>query len=139
MVYAAFFFGQGGWLTSYGMVRARDRARRMGLTADCFDYDDLSGATAALAAHVKDRIALVGYSLGCTTVTWLQHEQPIDLVLCVAASSFGQNHPIIHKNTKRSVLWRGSGALSDAGAIWVLMSSMRSTAARICGWTSRRR
>jgi hypothetical protein len=39
----------------------------------------------------------------------------VDLLLAVAESSLGNNHPIKRENTRRSVLWYGPDFLSNAG------------------------
>jgi hypothetical protein len=61
------------------------------------------------------KIALVGYSLGNTTTTYLQRHLPVDLLLAISESSLGRNRPIKKENTKRSVLWYGPDVLSNAG------------------------
>jgi hypothetical protein len=61
------------------------------------------------------KIALVGYSLGNTTATYLQRHLAVDLLLAISESSLGGNHPIKKENTKRSVLWYGPDMLSNAG------------------------
>lgn len=116
-VYAAFIRGQGGALTSPGMDQMAAQAHAAGIAADVFDYEDVRGIEDAIAAKHDDgtAIAVVGYSLGVSTATYLQTSYPFDLVLCIAASSFGQNYPIDKKRTRRSVLWRGPEPLSNAG------------------------
>lgn len=115
--YAVFFLGQGGYLFSWGMPWIASSARSNGIAADVFAYSDITAAMAAITQHwsVGDKIALIGYSLGCTTATWIQTRRPIDLVCCIAESTYGQNHPINKQNTKRSVLWHGDDPLSSAG------------------------
>src|SRR5262249_5396885 len=61
------------------------------------------------------KIALVGYSLGNTTATYLQRHLAVDLLLAIAESSLGRNHPIMKEHTKRSVLWYGPDTLSNRG------------------------
>jgi hypothetical protein len=115
--YSAFFLGQGGYLFSWGIPLLESGARKLGLATDVFSYTDLKPAWANIVRKRKDgyKIALVGYSLGNTTATYLQRHLAVDLLLAIAESSLGRNHPIEKKNTKRSVLWYGPDMLSNAG------------------------
>ena len=114
-VWAGFFFGQFGAIASMGVVYMASQARKLDIATDTFNYGEVARAAARLdqmrAAGYK--IALVGYSLGNTTTTYLQLDRDVDLLLAVAMSTLGANHPI--RRAKRSVLWRGSGVLSSAG------------------------
>src|SRR5208283_3642837 len=71
-VYAAFIRGQGGALTSPGMDAMAAQARSAGIAADVFDYEDVAGIEAAIAARHDEYTALtgIGYSLGGSTVTY---------------------------------------------------------------------
>jgi hypothetical protein len=115
--YVAFFLGQGGYLFSWGIPRLEWEARRLGLATDIFRYSDVAAAWTNIVRRRKDgyRIALVGYSLGNTTATYLQRHLPVDLLLAISESSLGRNHPINKENTRRSVLWYGPDMLSNAG------------------------
>jgi len=115
--YAAFFLGQGGYLFSWGIPLLESEARKLGLATDVFSYTDVRPAWTSIVRKRKDgyKIALVGYSLGNTTTTYLQRHLAVDLLLAIAESSLGRNHPIEKKNTKRSVLWYGPDMLSNAG------------------------
>jgi hypothetical protein len=115
--YVAFFLGQGGYLFSWGIPLLESEARRLGLATDVFSYTDLKPAWTNIVRKRKDgyKIALVGYSLGNTTTTYLQRYLAVDLLLAIAESSLGRNHPIEKKNTRRSVLWYGPDRLSNAG------------------------
>jgi hypothetical protein len=115
--YVAFFLGQGGYLFSWGIPLLESEARKIGLATDVFRYTDVNAASAEIVRRRKDgyKIALVGYSLGNTTATYLQRYLTIDLLLAISESSLGRNHPIKKKNTKRSVLWYGPDMLSNAG------------------------
>jgi hypothetical protein len=115
--YAAFFLGQGGYLFSWGIPQLESEARKLGLATDVFSYTDVNAAWTNIVRRRKDgyKIALVGYSLGNTTATWLQQHLAVDLLLAIAESSLGQNHPVEKKNTRRAVLWYGSDTLSSAG------------------------
>lgn len=115
--YAAFFTGQGGVVTSGGVPALAEIARQLGFVAEVFAYDDYENAEEMLK-HTSEggaKVAAVGYSLGCTTVTYLGTLQKLDLALCVAESVFAQNHKIDHANVKRSVLFHGPDWLSSAG------------------------
>lgn len=115
--YAAFFTGQGGTITSGGVPTLAEIARQIGFDADVYPYDDYqsSGAKLKSAAEAGAKTAAIGYSLGCTTVTYLGTLQKLDLAVCVAESIFAQNHKIDHANVKRSVLFHGPDWLSSAG------------------------
>ena len=115
--YAAFFLGQGGYLFSWGIPLLESGARKLGLATDVFSYTDLKPAWTNIVRKRNDgyKIALVGYSLGNTTATYLQRHLAVDLLLAISESSLGRNHPINKENTKRSVLWYGPDMLSNAG------------------------
>jgi hypothetical protein len=115
--YVAFFLGQGGYLFSWGIPLLEAEARKLGLATDVFSYTDVAAAWANIVRKRMDgyRIALVGYSLGNTTATYLQRHLQVDLLLAISESSLGRNHPIRKENTRRSVLWYGPDTLSNAG------------------------
>src|SRR5215831_10475571 len=116
-VYAAFFLGQGGYLFSWGIPLLESEARKLGLATDVFSYTDVRPAWTNIIRKRKDgyKIALVGYSLGNTTTTYLQRYLAVDLLLAISESSLGRNHPIKKENTRRSVLWYGPDMLSNGG------------------------
>ena len=123
--YAACFFGAGptgiwawgGAITSMGVWRTANRFRRLGIEAECFNFDQMQLAEARLttARKAKRPVGTLAYSLGNTAALWLQQYTPFNLVFSIADSELGRNYPINHANTKRSVLWRGPGTLSGAG------------------------
>jgi hypothetical protein len=115
--YVAFFMGQGGYVFSWGIPMLASRAHELGLEADIFHYYDLRAAWKKLARKKKQgyKVALVGYSLGNTTTTYIQKHVEIDLLLAIAQSSLGRNYRINKGSTKRSVLWWGPDFLSNAG------------------------
>ena len=123
--YAACFFGAGptgisawgGFITSAGIWRTANRLRRLGIEAECFNFDQTYLAEARLTAARNGHrpVGSLAYSLGNTAALWLQQYTAFNLVFSIADSQFGRNTPINHKNTKRSVLWHGPGALSSAG------------------------
>jgi hypothetical protein len=115
--YAAFFLGQGGYLFSWGIPYLASQARGLGMETDIFEYSDVKAAWAQVNRKKKDgyKIALVGYSLGNTTITYLQRYLEVDLLLAISESSLGRNHRIKKENTRRSVLWYGPDFLSNAG------------------------
>jgi hypothetical protein len=115
--YAAFFLGQGGYLFSWGIPALEREARKLGLATDVFSYTDVYPAWTNIVRKRKEgyKVALVGYSLGNTTATYLQSRVAVDLLLAISESSLGRNHPIKKQNTKRSVLWYGPDMLSNAG------------------------
>ncbi len=116
-VYAAFFLGQGGYLFSWGIPHLASEARKLGVETDVFTYSDVTSAWAKIVRRRNDgyKIALVGYSLGNTTATYLQQHLTVDLLLAISESSLGQNHRIQKENARRSVLWYGPDMLSNGG------------------------
>jgi hypothetical protein len=116
-VYVAFFLGQGGYLFSWGIPHLESEARKLGLATDVFSYSDVTTAWTNIVRKRNDgyKIALVGYSLGNTTATYLQRHLAVDLLLAISESSLGRNHPIKKEHVKRSVLWYGPDMLSNAG------------------------
>jgi hypothetical protein len=115
--YAAFFLGQGGYLFSWGIPYLAFQARALGMETDIFGYSDVRAAWTEIIRKKENgyKIALVGYSLGNTTITYLQRYLEVDLLLAISESSLGRNHPIKKENTRRSVLWYGPDFLSNAG------------------------
>jgi hypothetical protein len=113
-IYAAFFLGQGGYAFSMPFAAIAEKAKGGGIDVDVFSYSDISRAKTLLGLR-RDRRAVIGYSLGVTTATYLQTFISVDLLISVAASTLGENHIINHTNTKRSVLYRGTDFLSSAG------------------------
>ena len=115
--YAAFFLGQGGYWFSWGMPYLASQAQELGVETDIFEYSAVKEAWKRISQKKKDgyKIALVGYSLGNTTITYLQRYLVVDLLLAISESSLGRNHPINRINTRRSVLWYGPDFLSNAG------------------------
>lgn len=123
--YAACFFGAGptgiwawgGAITSIGVWRTANRLRRLGIEAECFNYNQTTLAstrmTTARTAHRP--VGMLAYSLGNTAALALQQQAPCDLLFSIADSQLGSNAPINHTLTKRSILWRGPGILSRAG------------------------
>jgi hypothetical protein len=120
---AALFFGQGGIITSPGIWQLANWIRKLGIDAQCFDY------TQVAAADTFGPELLYGYSLGVTSITFLQTMKPYQLVFAIAASEGAgrNNYPIHKKNTHRAVLWSGPGWLSDAdtGGGWDQVSYSR--------------
>jgi hypothetical protein len=115
--YAAFFLGQGGYWFSWGIPYLASQAQEFGMETEIFEYSAVKEAWKKIARKKTDgyKIALVGYSLGNTTITWLQRYLAVDLLLAISESSLGQNHQIKRENTRRSVLWYGPDFLSNAG------------------------
>lgn len=115
--YVAFFLGQGGYLFSWGIPYLAWQARELGMEADVFRYTEVKTAWKTISRKKAEgyKVALVGYSLGNTTATYLQRHLEVDLLLAIAESSLGRNHHVKKQNTKRSVLWYGPDFLSNAG------------------------
>jgi hypothetical protein len=115
--YAAFFLGLGDYLFSWGIPVLESEARKLGLATDVFKLTDVEPARTSIVRKRRDgyKIALVGFSLGNTTATYLQTQLAVDLLLAISESSLGDNHPIKKENTKRAVLWYGPDPLSNAG------------------------
>jgi hypothetical protein len=116
-VYAAFFMGQFGYAFSMPFAAIASQAKAKGIEIDVFAYTDIWKAKDALHDHAYAKCAVVGYSLGVTTATYLQTQMRVDLLLSIAASTLAgdNNHLVNHANTKRSILYRGTDFLSSAG------------------------
>ena len=112
-------YAWGGIITSYGVDRIVQRAAKMGIEGDAYNFNRIYDAGLELARKRQAGydLTLLGYSLGNTAATWLQLYGKFKLVQCIAESTYAgsNNHPINHANVARSVLWRGTGALSNAG------------------------
>ena len=119
----AWFLGQGGWLTSFPFGTLGQRVgASLGLNVRVFDYTEVDVAArwwtslqgASKAPQV--RYAAAGYSLGVTSATSLQEFFDVDLLVCVAASTYARanNRPVRHPQTKRSRLFYGDDVWSCA-------------------------
>jgi hypothetical protein len=127
--YLGCFYGQGpfwnlewgGSLTSPGITSLSSQARAIGFDSDCYTFGP-SGVRASIAKFTPlirngAPLCLLGYSLGVTSITYLQTIYPVRLLLALAGSSLGQNHAINRHNTERSVLWNNPDSfMSNAGA-----------------------
>jgi hypothetical protein len=99
----------GGWLTSPGITKLSSDAEVMGIESHCFQFDGTGVAQAEqliVPALRRGRpLIFGGYSLGVTSITYLQTLYPVALLLALAGSRLGQNSAINHRNCKRSVAW----------------------------------
>ena len=119
-VFCACFLGQGGYTFSMGMVLVAKKLRGIGAETQTFKYHEFELARAAIRRKRRDgyRVTAIGFSLGCTSATYLALTEPLDALLCIAESVYAgpNNHPVSNANVKRSVLWRNSTEkLSAAG------------------------
>ncbi len=107
----------GSVLLSWGIPHIAAQVAAIGVKVETFDYTDAELGLTRVKQFRKEgcKIALLGYSLGNTTTTYIQSLEPVDLLLGIAESEFGWNHPLNKKNTKRACLWYGPGLLSCAG------------------------
>lgn len=117
-VSCAVILGQGGWLTSAGIGVLGDRIADMDVHTQVFDYTDLRDIEAFMvdARNVGDKLAIVSYSLGNSTSTWLGEHDKIDLLCCIFESSLAANYPVDKANVAHSVLFIGQDFLSDANS-----------------------
>lgn len=108
--YVAIFMGQGGILFSSPMYGIANAVRRIGATADVYRYIDIAVAQARMDWFRRQGYAIagIGYSLGTSTLTYMQTTHPFNLVCCIAMSNLENVWPINHSMTRRSVLWHGS-------------------------------
>ncbi len=120
-VYVALFLGQGGYFFSLGMLLLASRIRATGAECDVYYYTEHEHAATIvrLRRGAGCRVALVGYSLGVSTVTYMQSPQgdnlPVDLLVALAPSTLAQNYRVDKGNSRLSVLWHGWDFLSSAG------------------------
>ena len=101
--YAACFFGAGptgiwawgGAITSVGVWRTANRLRRLGIEAECFNFDqsELADARLTAARNAKRPVSALAYSLGNTACLWLQEFRPFDLIFSIADFDAGPEHP----------------------------------------------
>jgi hypothetical protein len=122
---AAVFYGQGpiwnlgvgGILTSYGMKRLANALLAMGIQSACFNFNKIEPAMSWLAVCRKAGHPTLGYSysLGNTSLTYLQTLMHFDLVFCIAMSELAgrNNRPINKQHVKRACLVKGPGIMSD--------------------------
>lgn len=117
-VSCAVILGQGGWLTSAGIGVLAQRIAAMDVATQTFQYQDWVGAEAFVKARsaAGDKVAVVTYSLGGSTGTYLGTRDKIDLLICVFLSSLAENYPVNKANVAHSVLFIGQDFLSDANS-----------------------
>lgn len=109
-VFAAFFLGAGGALLSPGIVAMANAAHAAGIQTDVFDYHQYGTAAIEIERWRDAKVALIGYSGGCSAVTYMQSPAmnvKCDLLVALAESRLCMNYPIDHGNTKRSILYHG--------------------------------
>lgn len=120
-IYAACFTGQFAWLgSSLGVTFTARRLRNAGIVADVFGYTQIDEAISRIDyfTGLDFLIMLLGYSLGVSSITYIQsptalsRQRHVELLLAIAGSKLGQNYPI-DTWTRRSVLYTGTGVLSD--------------------------
>lgn len=108
-----FFFSWGGSLTSMGVSQLSSDCEARGIESHCFRFADVAGAEQFIVPALKDGRLLIlgGYSLGVTSITYLQTIYPTALLLALAGSKLGRNSAINKHNTKRSVAWRDPNSI----------------------------
>jgi hypothetical protein len=120
-VSAAFFLGQFGYPFSMPFAAIAERVRATGVTTAIFQYTDYAEGARWLTSRIAagDKVAAAGYSLGVGTAKYLQASDgtlggvPLDLLLCVAASTYAVAPAAVNPNkTKRSRLFYGDDAFS---------------------------
>jgi peptidoglycan hydrolase-like protein with peptidoglycan-binding domain len=116
-IFGACFYGQGGWFFSPGIDSLARELRSLGIDSTTYAYGQVQAAITELDRRSSRGFVnlLYGYSLGVTSVTYIQTVRQVSLCFAIAASKLGQNHPINKRNTARAVLWRAPGFLSSAG------------------------
>jgi hypothetical protein len=114
----SFVWAWGGVITSFGMKRLANALIAKGCDARCFDFNEEARAGKWLRECRQLGHTTLGYSysLGNTTLTYLQSVMPFNLVFCIAMSELAgaNNRPIVRRNIGRACLARGPGVLSDA-------------------------
>ena len=113
-VCVVFFMGQGGALTSQGMLFMTDQARKLGYEAQCFTYDQYKQGEAVLDKYrpLGYKLAVVGYSLGAGTATYVENYERLDLLVALDPSQLGYNYKLNHANVAHSILWHNSNWLN---------------------------
>lgn len=114
---SAFFLGMGGLPFSLSWNALASKVEATGVSVYVFDYTDYAQAARWLqqCALSGYKTAVAGYSAGVTSATLIQQQMPVDLLISVAASTYdgANNHPVA-KTTRRSHLFYGTDAFSDA-------------------------
>lgn len=116
-VFCICFRGQGGFFTSFGIDILGGEIRKLGVECEVLNYQDWQTADQLIRQKraAGYLIALVGYSLGNSTETYLATFEKINLLVAIFESSLGQNYKIIPANVAYSVLYYGQDFLSNAG------------------------
>lgn len=111
------FEGQFGPFLSPGIPYISGKLSKIhGITAKTYHYTDTEAAQKDITQFRKGgfALALIGFSLGNSTTTWLQQYYETDLLIAIAESKLALNYRIGPK-TKRAILFYGSDFLSAAG------------------------
>jgi hypothetical protein len=89
--------GQGGWLTSPGMLATAKALEPYGEVSTHVwnDWGVLPGVTTA--NHLGKRVAVIGYSLGANQLGWLDDHIRFKIALGVAIDPSKQS-PLVHRN-----------------------------------------
>lgn len=118
LVFVACFEGQFGPFLSPGIPYMSGQLnKQLGIIADTYQYQNVHDALMNIQ-HYRSlgyKIMLVGYSLGCSTITWIQQYYKVDTLIAIAESTLALNYKIVPANTKRAILYYGTDFLSRAG------------------------
>jgi pimeloyl-ACP methyl ester carboxylesterase len=106
------FYGQGGIVTSPGMLALANRVKTLGAVVTTHNWDDYGSAVATIRKLPPDvPVVLIGYSLGAGVTTYISNSLPkrrIDLIVAYDPSIW-QPQQRAGPNVKRLLLYRNGG------------------------------
>jgi hypothetical protein len=90
-------YGQGGLLTSFGMVGLANQIAALGVNVTRHNWDDTNNIIATVKKLDPDEpLVLAGFSLGAGVLTWVSNALPkrrFDLLVAYDPSRWQQQHP----------------------------------------------
>jgi hypothetical protein len=104
-------FGQGGRITSLGMVSLADRIAALGIETSTHSWG-YPGIVVQSIQQLKsmEPVAIIGYSLGANATTWISNKlsRVVDLIVAYDPSVWSNIEPA-GRNVKRLLLYHNSG------------------------------
>ena len=122
-------FGQGGRLTSIGMVSLASRIAALGVTVTthAWKYPDLI-VQSVHALPAIERIAIIGYSLGANATTWISNsvKRNINLIVAYDPSLWAEIQPA-GQNVERLLLYHNNASSNIFGKARILGPHVETT------------
>ncbi len=110
-------FGQGGRITSLGMVALASRIAALGVNVSTHSWAYPSDIANSIVALPKsERVAIVGYSLGANATTWISNKvmRHIDLIVAYDPSMWAKVEAA-GQNVARLLLYHNNAASNILG------------------------